>query len=194
MAYHWFWARLNETTLIEIWSVAPKAVKCSFSGSYCSLPGTRSTGITIPLDHTSWTERGILSFWAIQCLHRYAEACTPEGPLQLRFGVRPTLRIAGRQRPFPTVGEVIQLHWAATTRFKLSSLQPIRCCSAISHLPHWLRGTQDISDKWRVTAAPNNRKRGIKKSALRFGYWNVRAMLTGLSNDLQITSDVRNQQ
>ena len=100
-------------------------------------------------------------------------------------------RIAGRQGSFPTVGEVIQLHWAATARLKLSSPQPIRCCPATGHLPHWVRGTQDISDKWTVTAAPNNHKRSIKKSVLRLGCWNVRTMLTGLSTDLQTTSDFR---
>ena len=108
-------------------------------------------------------------------------------------GYKPMLnwRIDGFQRPSPTVGDVIQLHWAATARLKLSSPQPIRCCPATGHLPHWLSGAQNISDKWTVNAARNNHDRSIKRSALRFGCWNARKMLSGLSNDLQTTSDVR---
>ena len=88
------------------------------------------------------------------------------------------------------VGEVIQPHWTATTHLKLSSPQPIRCCPTTGHLPHWVHGAQDISDKWTVTAAPNNYKRSTKKPALRFGCWNVCTMMTGLSTDLQTISDV----
>lgn len=133
-----------------------RKVSQHFFGIYCSQPGTRCTGVAIPLDHTSLTESAILSFWVIQCLHRYAQANALERSLQLRFGVRPTLemsvigykpmlnwRIAGRQGPFLTVGEVIQFHWEATARLKLSSHQPIRFCPATGHLPHvgaWVSG------------------------------------------------------
>ena len=89
------------------------------------------------------------------------------------------------------VGEVIQPHWTATTCLKLSSPQPIRCCPTTGHLPHWVHGAQDISDKWTVTAALNNYKRSTKKPALRFGHWNVCIMMTGLSTDLQSISDVQ---
>ena len=98
--------------------------------------------------------------------------------------------IAGFQRSFLMVGEVIQPHWTATTCLKLSSSQPIRCCPATGHLPHWVHGAQDISDKCTVTAAPNNYKRSKKKPALRFGCWNVCTMMTGLLTDLQTISEV----
>ena len=98
--------------------------------------------------------------------------------------------IAGCQGSFLMVGEVIQPHWTATICLKLSSPQPIRCCPTIGHLPHSVHGAQDISDKWTVTAAPNNYKRSTKKPALRFGCWNVCTMMTGLSTDLQTISDV----
>ena len=89
------------------------------------------------------------------------------------------------------VGEVIQPHWTATTCLKLSSPQPLMCCPATGHLPHWVHGAQDISDKWTVTGAPNNYKRSTKKMALRFGCWNVCTMMTDLSTDIQTISDVQ---
>lgn len=107
-------------------------------------------------------------------------------------GYKPKLNwhVAGCQGSFLMVGEVIQPCWTATAHLKLSSLQPIRCCPTTGHLPHWVHGDQDISNKWTVTAAPNNYKRSTKKLALRFGYWNVHTMMTGLSTDLQTMSDV----
>ena len=89
----------------------------------------------------------------------------------------PHITIAGHQGSFQMVGEVIQTHWTATACLKLSSPQPIRCCPTTGHLPHWVHGTQDISDKWTVTTAPNNYKRSTKKPALRFGCWNVNTMM-----------------
>ena len=97
---------------------------------------------------------------------------------------------AGCQGSFLMVGEVIQSHWTATAYLKLSSPQPIRCCPTTGHLPHWVHGDQDISDKWTLTAAPNNYKRSTKKPVLRFGCWNVCTMMTGLSTDFQTISDV----
>ena len=139
---------------------------------------------------------------ATQSLHRYAQASTLERTLQLYFDIGPTwgmtvtsykpklnLHIAGCQGSFLMVGEVIQPHWTAC--LKLSSPQPIRCCPTTGHLPHWVHGAQDISDKWTVTAVPYNYKRSTKKPALRFGCWNVCTMMTGLSTDLQTISDVQ---
>ena len=56
--------------------------------------------------------------------------------------------------------------------------------------PSGCMGAQDISNEWTVHVAPNNYKRSTKKPALRFGCWNVCMILTGLSTDLQTTSDV----
>ena len=97
---------------------------------------------------------------------------------------------AGHQGSLLMVGEVIQPAWTATACLKLSSPQPIRCCPAIGHLPHWVHGAQDIADKWTATTAPNNYKRSNKKPGLRFGCWNTCMMMTGLSTDLQTISDV----
>ena len=107
-------------------------------------------------------------------------------------GYKPKLNwpIAGCQGSFLMVGEIIQPHWTATAHLKLSSSQPIRCCPATGHLTHSVHGIQDTSDKWTVTAAPNNYRRSTIKPLLRFGCWNVYTMMIGLSTDLQTISDI----
>ena len=130
-------------------------------------------------------------------------ASTLERTLQLCFDIGPTWRmtvtgykpklnwhIAGCQGSLLMVGEVIQPHWTATTCLMLSSPQPIMCCPANGHLPHWVHGNQDISNKWTANAATNNYKRSTKKPALRFGGWNACTMMTGLSTDLQTIAHV----
>ena len=200
------WVRLRETTLTENLECSPIGSKVLCSTLFWQL--LQSTWFqTYWYYHSSGSHQldreGDSVFWATQSLHRCAQASTLERTLQLCFDIGPTQgmtvtgykpklnwHVAGCQGSFLMVGEVIQPHWTANTCLKLSSPQPIRCCPTTGHLPHWVHGDQDISNKWTVTAAPSNYKRSTKKPALRFGCWNVCTMMTGLSTDLQTISDV----
>lgn len=80
----------------------------------------------------------------------------------------------------------------ATARLKLSSPQPIRCCSATVCLlslgaresgPHGLDGRP-------IPIAPVNNRRN-RTPILKLATWNVRTMLTGISDDLNEIEDTR---
>ena len=79
------------------------------------------------------------------------------------------------------------------------SPQSVRCCPATICLPgregrvgaHWVHGDLEKSDWQLVTIAPGNKMKQKKRPALKLGCWNVRTMLTGLSENLRQINDSR---
>jgi len=75
---------------------------------------------------------------------------------------------------------------------KLGSPQPVGCCPTTVCFLHWVHGNQEPSEPQTATIAPgNNKKTQQKRPALKLRSWNVRTMLTGLSENLQDISDTR---
>ena len=108
-------------------------------------------------------------------------------------------RKARRQGLLPTVGGILGSHWTAITRLKLGSPQTERCCPATVCYPHWVQGIRNHPKSssqlaHQATKEKHEKRPALKlekRPALKLGTWNVRTMLTGISENLHDVSDSR---